>query len=900
MTRLLLAALALAVLALSALPAAAAPALPGQVSFQGRLTDAAGNPFNGDVSMIFSVYASASGGPSIWSETQSVHVSGGLYSVLLGSQTSLDSLTLDMGAERWLGIQVGTDPEMTPRYPLTGTLFSRRSAVAERALTADAVSDADTVDGFHASAFAPVAHGHDASTLTGILPVANGGTGAFGFVAGAVIFSNGTTLDQSPAGLFWDSASLRLGVGTGAPSRMLHVAGDGRIDGTLRVGALEIAGDTVTVTGAPPVIPIPDNSPPGVTDSVVVPDLGTATSIAIAVRLTNSNVTYIQIELTDPDGTHYILAGPDDFSGTTIDAVWPPNYIFSGGDLSAWNNRNPQGTWTLKVIDGHYLNNDTDGQIDAWSVIVHRSGISVTGAASLTAASGTPPLSLPTAYAAGATVTHLSADLLDGKHAADMVWNQSASDQSGGFRLSGTGRLGHLRINGGGAVELTNSAGTFTTQLSAGSATVDRFISLPDTNGTVVTTGNLWAITATGTVASGTWNGSVVAPAYGGTGLTGPVAAGRFLRGSSTTAWAASTIQASDLPAGSGNYIQNQTAATQSASFKISGSGIFGTDLTVNGNAILGSDAKATLTVNSGPVNLPNALTPADALVLGGDATLYRGAAGPLTTDSGFTVGRSLTVVSDATIDGNLTVNGNTTLGNAGTDTLTVNAGAAAFPNATTSTSALILGIDTNLYRSAANMLRTDDSLTVNDGFIVNGGLSANGSTYLGSDSADNVQIAAGKIYLQNITTSTNAMIIGGDTEVYRPSSGTLQIDDHLNVKTNLDVGGTLTVGPNHIKAPIAYATIASDGTVSSGSPNVTCVRVYEDNVFPVPDNYEYHVTITGVAFSTSTHVSVVTPNFGGCCSYVFPVSGGKMGVRFQNFDYEAVPSSFSFILYRP
>ena len=47
-----------------------------------------------------------------------------------------------------------------------------------------------------------------------------------------------------------------------------------------------------------------------------------------------------------------------------------------------------------------------------------------------------------------------------------------------------------------------------------------RTYTLPDVDGTAITTGNLTAITATGTIASGTWNGTAIAAAYGGTGQT--------------------------------------------------------------------------------------------------------------------------------------------------------------------------------------------------------------------------------------------------------------------------------------------------------------------------------------------------------------------------------------------
>ncbi|TPW02898.1 MAG: Uncharacterized protein FD129_3128, partial [bacterium] len=50
--------------------------------------------------------------------------------------------------------------------------------------------------------------------------------------------------------------------------------------------------------------------------------------------------------------------------------------------------------------------------------------------------------------------------------------------------------------------------------------TADKTYTLPDATGTVITTGNLSAITATGTITSGTWNATDIAVADGGTGAS--------------------------------------------------------------------------------------------------------------------------------------------------------------------------------------------------------------------------------------------------------------------------------------------------------------------------------------------------------------------------------------------
>lgn len=61
--------------------------------------------------------------------------------------------------------------------------------------------------------------------VTGTLPVANGGTGSTSFTVGSIVFSNGTILTQDNAGLFYDDATDRLGVGTITPKSTLESGG---------------------------------------------------------------------------------------------------------------------------------------------------------------------------------------------------------------------------------------------------------------------------------------------------------------------------------------------------------------------------------------------------------------------------------------------------------------------------------------------------------------------------------------------------------------------------------------------------------------------------------------------------------------------------------------------------
>jgi hypothetical protein len=102
-------------------------AIPQLINYQGELTDSSGNPITNSVSITFTIYNAATAGDVLWTETQTVTVTDGVFNVLLGSQTPIPADTFD-GDERYLGVQVGADPEMAPRQVLASVPFCFRAA----------------------------------------------------------------------------------------------------------------------------------------------------------------------------------------------------------------------------------------------------------------------------------------------------------------------------------------------------------------------------------------------------------------------------------------------------------------------------------------------------------------------------------------------------------------------------------------------------------------------------------------------------------------------------------------------------------------------------------------------------------------------------------------------------
>jgi len=92
--------------------------VPGVINYQGQLTDGSGNPVaDGDYNIYFKIYDSATDGTILWtSDRMLVTVENGAFSVELGP---FPPYLFTSAGERYLGIKVESDPEITPRIHFT-------------------------------------------------------------------------------------------------------------------------------------------------------------------------------------------------------------------------------------------------------------------------------------------------------------------------------------------------------------------------------------------------------------------------------------------------------------------------------------------------------------------------------------------------------------------------------------------------------------------------------------------------------------------------------------------------------------------------------------------------------------------------------------------------------------
>jgi len=244
---------------------------------------------------------------------------------------------------------------------------------------------------------------------------------------------------------------------------------------------------------------------------------------------------------------------------------------------------------------------------------------------------------------------------------------------------------------------------------------------------------------------------------------------------------------------GNANYDTNlyRSAAT---TLKTDDNFIVDLNLNVNGNTTLGNlDSDATII--RGTTKIADSSSARGILFGANDANydtnLYRSDYDTLKTDDNFIVNLDLSV------------NGDTTLGNANTDA-TIIRGITKIADSS-ATNGILFGsgdtnYDTNLYRSAAITLKTDDNFIVDLDLTVNGNASIGGDTTLGNANTD-ATIIRGVTKIAD-SSSARGILFGAndanyDTNLYRSAADTLKTDDNFIVAGNLNVSGSTNITGN-------------------------------------------------------------------------------------------------------
>ncbi|HAI74053.1 TPA: hypothetical protein DCL22_01540, partial [Candidatus Moranbacteria bacterium] len=221
------------------------------ISLVGMLMDKDGQPANGDFEVRFAIYSAdrtevdvypsnIDQGKRLWEETRNISIKDGVFHVELGNITSLPVINSLQSNQFYLGMRIGTDSEMFPRKRIATPLFAFNSAnaillngkkVGVQAGDIVALNESGkinlvnlptgtknnqlvlgndkrlkfTVSGASFVSLSGQKFTIDevdlAGDVTGILPVANGGTGLSAYTAGDMLYySSGTAMTKLAIG----------------------------------------------------------------------------------------------------------------------------------------------------------------------------------------------------------------------------------------------------------------------------------------------------------------------------------------------------------------------------------------------------------------------------------------------------------------------------------------------------------------------------------------------------------------------------------------------------------------------------------------------------------------------------------------------------------------------------
>jgi hypothetical protein len=235
--------LSLGMLVLAFLPAQAQ--IPRSISFQGVLTDAAGAAVaDGNYALTFRLYDRATVGTALWTETQTVAVSKGLFNVRLGG---VQPLSPAFDKAYYLGISIDGAAELAPRTPLDAAAYALRADVASGL----APGASGAVTSLNGATGALTLEGAGGTTVTRsgsrITISSTGGSGGTGIQG--VQNTDGTIAVQNPTG-----PVATIGIADDAVVKGLTVGATTlRDDVTLQAGAnisLTPSGNTLTIASA--------------------------------------------------------------------------------------------------------------------------------------------------------------------------------------------------------------------------------------------------------------------------------------------------------------------------------------------------------------------------------------------------------------------------------------------------------------------------------------------------------------------------------------------------------------------------------------------------------------------------------------------------------------------------
>jgi subtilisin-like proprotein convertase family protein len=422
-----------------AAPALAASTAPGTMVVEGFMLSSGGGPAtDGDYTATFTIYDKKSGGKALYTESVAkLVVKAGRFSVAMGATKPIDAAALSGLSGAWLGIKIGADPEL-PLGALHSVPYALRAQTAHSLDCDGCVSGKNIANGslnatsvnFAYAGAADNIKGGDAKVArglkcTGCVTVAmmkfdgavdlganpfsagkvtiKGDVVSGGLVFGKQFIGDGSKLTgiKTPAGECSKAGEVVKGIDPNGSLKCVKSVDPSALP---KDGLSNISNGQLSTQFNDPIAggtkkPIPDNSPDGVLNSLIFPDIGIAQKLSVNVNIKNSDTQDLAVFLFPPncpvlpnkpstiiknypatpqiDGSkypHYILHMKKQFNSgnkTELKTSFPkPTKEIAGDIHKDWLNKNIKGQWRLLIVDTAFLNNATDGELVDWNITI--------------------------------------------------------------------------------------------------------------------------------------------------------------------------------------------------------------------------------------------------------------------------------------------------------------------------------------------------------------------------------------------------------------------------------------------------------------------------------------------------------------------------------------------------